>query len=204
MDLNDQNTGLILIDFINDIVDPKGKLAGKGYSRFIERHEVLAKLQRLLSAWRASNRFIAHVRVGFSPGYIEHPASSPLFGGAKKFSALELGTWGTEFHPTVLPKMNEPVVVKHRVSAFYATSLDLVLRTNGISRLVICGVATDLAVQSTVRDAHDRDYLVYVLRDCCAAASDQDHEQSLQLLSKIASVESLDSLGLDAPVQVTA
>jgi len=65
-------------------------------------------------------------------------------------------------------------------------------------------VVTDLAVQSAVRDAHGRDYMVYVLRDCCAAASDDDHERTLQLLSKVASIESLDSLGFSEPVQITA
>ena len=188
-------TGLVLIDLINEIVDPKGKLAGKGYAEFVERHGTLDKVHQLLSAARSEGIPIFHVRVAFSPDYKEQPEASPLFGGAKKFAALENGSWGAEFHPKASPKTNEAEMIKHRVSAFYGTPLDLVLRTYGITEILVCGVATDLAVQSAARDAHDRDYVTTIVADCCAAATDEDHDQALRLLSKIASVKVLADIG---------
>lgn len=181
-----QTTGLLLIDFINEIVDPKGKLSGKGYSDFVARHGTLSKAHSLLSSARSEGIPIFHVRICFSPNYVEQPELSPLFGSARKFGAFQAGTWATEFHPKVAPEAHEVVLEKHRVSAFYGTSLDLVLRNQGIQNLLICGVATDLAVQSAVRDAHDRDYIVTVVSDCCGAANEEDHEQSLRILAKIA------------------
>jgi len=190
------STGIVLVDFINEIVDPKGKLAGKGYATFMDKHATLDNVRKLLGHGREHGIPIIHVRVGFSASYIEHPEFSPLFGGAKKFGALQLGTWATEFHPKASPLPNEPILTKHRVSAFYGTPLDLILRANGVQKVLICGVATDLSVQAAARDAHDRDYIVTVVSDCCGAASDEDHEMSLRALEKIGAVKPLSDIDL--------
>jgi nicotinamidase-related amidase len=131
---------------------------------------------------------VFHIRIGFSSDYKEHPENSPLFGAAKVAGALQLGSWGTEFHPKAGPVEGEAVITKHRVSAFFSTPLDLLLRTHGVRELLVCGVATDLAVQAAARDAHDRDYAVTVIADCCAAAADEDHEQSLKTIAKFAKI----------------
>lgn len=196
MSTQSKTTGIVLVDFINEIVDPTGKLAGKGYSTFAEKHQTMDKVRALLSHGRERGAFIVHVRVGFSTSYVEHPSLSPLFGGAKKFGALQLGTWATELHPKASPLPNETVLTKHRVSAFFGTPLDLILRTNGIREILLCGVATDLAVQAAARDAHDRDYAVTVVSDCCGAANDEDHEASLQVLAKIGVVKPLSEVNL--------
>lgn len=188
------DTALVLIDFINDIVDPKGKLAGKGYTQFDEKHGGLTVASDLLARARASKSAVIHVRVGFSPDYKEQPEGSPLFGGAKKFNALRLGDWGTEFHPKVSPVADEAVLVKHRVSAFYCTSLEMVLRTYGVRTIVIAGCATDMAVQAAARDAHDRDFACVIASDGCIAANDDDHEQTLRMITKIATVRKSEEL----------
>jgi nicotinamidase-related amidase len=187
---------LLAIDFINEIVHVKGKLSGKGYSQFIEKHSTLEKVKQLFSIVRNQNIPLIHVRVGFSSRYQEHPQQSPLFGTAAQFNALQLETWATEFHQQASPISGEIVLTKHRVSAFYGTPLDLILRNKGVQNLLICGVATDLAVQSAVRDAHDRDYMVTVISDCCGAANEDDHEQSLRTMLKMCAVVSLKKLNL--------
>jgi nicotinamidase-related amidase len=189
-------TALVAIDFVNEIVDPKGKLSGKGYADFLSRHGTLDRVEQLLSRVRGASVPLIHVRVGFSADYREQPEQSPLFGPARKNGIFTLGAWATAFHPKAAPLADETVLLKHRVSAFYGTPLDLVLRNTGVRRLLIAGVATDLAVQSAARDAHDRDYVVTVVSDCCASATDRDHEDALRLLSKVAGVETLDSLAL--------
>lgn len=191
-----KSTAIVLVDFINEIVDPKGKLAGKGYAVFTDKHGTLDNVRKLLSHGREHGVLIVHVRISFSAAYSEHPPLSPLFGGAKKFGALQMGTWATEFHPKASPLPNEPVLTKHRVSAFYGTPLDVILRANGVGEVLLCGVATDLAVQAAARDAHDRDYAVTVVSDCCGAASDEDHETSLRVLAKIGSVKTLSEVSL--------
>jgi nicotinamidase-related amidase len=188
------NFALLSIDWINEIADPAGKLAGKGYADFIKRHSVLDRVETAHHMVRESTGKLMHVRVGFSSGYPEHPAGSPLFGKAKEFGALALGGWGTEFVKPASPRDGEVVLVKHRVNAFHATALDAVLRNQKITHVAISGVATDLAVEAAARAAHDLDYDVFVVADCCAAACDDDHDRSLATIQKIARVISLDEL----------
>ncbi|MCW9035163.1 MAG: cysteine hydrolase [Rhodospirillales bacterium] len=179
---------LLVLDFINEIIHPDGKLSGKGYSAFEKQHSTLDKAVTLLEKSRNRGDIIIHIRVGFLPGYPEHPLVSPLFGAAKEYGALQLGTWGTEFHDKVKPIGDEDVIVKNRVSAFFGTSLDIMLKHTGTNKIGIMGVATDMAVQATARDAHDRDLQVEIIADCCAAADQEDHDQTLRMLSKVASV----------------
>lgn len=179
---------LVLIDYINEIVHPDGKLAGKGYADFISRHDTSAKVADVLAKARQEGWIVCHVRVGFDAGYVSHPETSPLFGAAKKFGALNQDAWGCEFVDFASSKDGEAVVQKRRVSAFFNTELDTVLRVNGVSNVYFGGCATDLAVQAAVRDAHDRDFAAIVVSDACAAANDEDHETSLPVLSKIAKV----------------
>lgn len=182
---------LILIDFINENVNSKGKMASKGYPDYCKKHNVLSNTQKLLEMFREKQKLIIHVRVGFSPDYKEQPLSSPLFGVANKFGAFKIGEFGDEFCEELKPKDGEIQIIKHRVSAFYGTPLELLLRNNGINELFICGVATDLAVQAASRDAHDRDFIVNVVEDCCGAANEDDHINSLSPLKKISNVTTL-------------
>jgi nicotinamidase-related amidase len=69
----------------------------------------------------------------------------------------------------------EIVVIKHRVGAFFATDLDMILRANEIDTLVLCGIATSGVVLSTLRHAADADYRIVVLRDCCSDADPEVH-----------------------------
>jgi nicotinamidase-related amidase len=188
------DTALLLIDFINDIVAVNGKLAGRGYTDFAARHGTLERLPALLSQARQAGQLLVHVRVGFSPDYKEQPKDSPLFGHADKLGALQLGGWGTEFHPAAAPLPGEAIVVKHRVNAFFGTPLDTILRCRGIRRIVVAGCSTDVGVQTTVRAGHDLDYACTVVGDCCMAPRDDDHEPTLRMLAKVARVVSLDQL----------
>lgn len=187
-------TALILVDLIHEIVDPKGKLSGKGYADFALRHGTLPRITELLTQARAKDFLVIHVGLGFSPTYCEQPKDSPLFGAAEKYGALQIGTWACDFIDSAAPIGGEVVLKKHRVSAFFGTPLDLILHNNKVERILIAGCATDMAVQGTVRDAHDRDYQVMVISDCCIAANDEDHDQTLRMLSKVAQVKPLDQL----------
>jgi nicotinamidase-related amidase len=188
---------LLLIDFINEIVAPEGIIAAKGYADFDARHGTLDRVSRLLRMTRRTNHAIIHVRVGFSDDYKEQPASSPIFGGARAASALLLDTWATDFHPKAMPVGTEACLTKHRVSAFYGTPLEIVLRTYGIRHLAVAGCTTDMAVQTAVRDAHDRDFACTVIGDCCMAANDDDHAHALRLIAKIAEVVDLEGFTTD-------
>lgn len=187
-----KNCALLVLDFINDIVHLEGKF--KDTAAFVHEHQVMERANRLIAFARERQICPIFTRVGFSTNYLECPKHSPLFANAKKYQALQLGTWGTEFHRKIEIQANDLIVTKHRVSAFYATSLEALLRAQKIEHLIIAGVSTDLAVQTTAREAHDRDYQVTVISDACGAGSLESHMFTLKQLSSIAQIITSDEL----------
>ena len=77
-------------------------------------------------------------------------------------------TDGIRFYQPLMPRTNEPVVVKHRPDSFYNTDLEEHLAAHGVRRLVICGMMTHMCVDTTVRSAKGRDYDVILPHDACA------------------------------------
>lgn len=188
------NSALILIDFINEIIDEKGKLASKGYAAYVRKHNIIDNVNNTLIKARKTDILIVFVTLSFLPDYSNWPESSPLFQAAKKNKALLSDSWTTKIHSSILLSKDDTIITKHRVSAFYQTNLDSFLRANNVQKVILGGVSTDLAVQSTARDAHDRDYQVIILEDLCAANNEVDHMQALHLLKKIAQIEKSYSL----------
>jgi len=87
-----------------------------------------------------------------------------------------------EIHPAIAPQPTDIIVTKRRFSAFVGSDLEVVLRAQGISHLVLSGIATSRVVLSTLREAADKDYQLTVLSDCCV---DGDEEVQRVLLSKV-------------------
>lgn len=80
----------------------------------------------------------------------------------------------------VKPVMGVDVMLpKTSCSVFMSTNIDYVLRNLNVEQLVVCGQLTDQCVESAVRDAADRGYLVTVAEDACTALSESDHEKGL-------------------------
>jgi nicotinamidase-related amidase len=179
---------LLCMDFENDIVHPDGKVSGKGYAAYNADNNTVATLRTVQDKFREAGLPVVHVRVGFSPSYAEQPKGSPLMGQAHKFGAFDLSGWGTEFLDEVAPQGDELVITKHRVGSFFSTPLELALKTMGVTDVYLAGVATDMVVESTAREAHDRDFTVHVIADCCIAANNEDQERSITNMEKLASI----------------
>ncbi len=91
------------------------------------------------------------------------------------------GTWGAEFYG-VAPAPDEPVVVKHRYSGFLGTDLEVILRARERRSVLATGVATNVCVESTARDAYMRDYHLVMVEDCCGAVTKAEHEATLHTM----------------------
>lgn len=141
---------------------------------------LLAKLSGAVSAARSAAIPVVYVRVAFREG---SPEISPH---NRTFSALAgTGRYGekddqTQVHPDVAPAPGDVVVVKRRVSAFAGSDLDVVLRSLGVVRLVLAGIATSGVVLSTLRQAADLDFELVVLSDGCADADAEVHRVLLE------------------------
>ena len=187
---------LLVIDFINEIVDEKGKLSSKGYASFIRENNTFVKLNEAIAKFREANLPVIFVRLAFKADYGDQPKSSPVFGKAHEFGILSEKAWSTEIHVSVDRKDSDLVIIKNRVSAFHNTGLTKLLHDKGITDVYICAVATDLSGEATARSAHDDDFKVTVIADACAAANSADHEKSLAFLPKIATVTNVIDLHL--------
>ena len=187
-----KHSALLVLDFINDIVHVDGKFTAT--ANFVKEHQVIDHANQVIAYARQNEIPIVFVKVGFNTGYPECPTHSPVFGRAKEFNALQLNTWGTEFHEKMDIKPQDLVITKHRVSAFYATPLEAFLRANQIHTLIITGVSTDMAVQTTAREAHDRDYKVVIVADACGAGSLESHQSTLKGLERIGVVTDTSNL----------
>ncbi|WP_392563603.1 isochorismatase family cysteine hydrolase [Orbus wheelerorum] len=179
-------TAFIGIDYIIDIMHNDGKIASS--APLAKKRHIIEKANQILDIASSKGWLKLLVKVGFSANYIEQPKNSPVFAKANQLGALMLGQKGTDFHPELDADKADMVIIKPRVSAFYCTELEAVLRANKIERLIIAGVSTAMTVQSTAREAHDRDYEVVIIEDACAAPSEEMHVSSIEFLKSIATV----------------
>ncbi|AND15793.1 cysteine hydrolase family protein [Rathayibacter tritici] len=180
-----------MLDFINEIVHEDGKYGREGYADQVSAREVLENAAAGLARARELNIPVIHVVVGFSEGYPEWPSESPVFSGARADERLLLGSWGTRLHDRVANIRSEPVVVKHRISPFYGTALEVLLRSLAVKTLLLAGVATDMVVLAAAKDGHDRGFQVQVLEDATAADSDDMHNAAIRVIRRSASISTV-------------
>ena len=174
----------LVLDMENDLVHADGPNGKAAYGEQVRGRDILANTRRAIDKARAAGVAIGFVRVGFSPDYRECPPNSPIFSGARKAGIFKLGGWGTEVHPDLGMQEGDFDIVKHRVSPFYATNLEEILRARGVRRIYCSGISTNAVVQATVREGHDRDYEMVVLEDCCCGTSAEEHDNAIKGLAR--------------------
>ena len=143
------NTALIGLDYIVDIMHPDGRIARCAEQAALRG--VVARFNRALAVAEQRGWLRIAVRVGFEPGYPDLPEHSPIFAAAQALGALDLCGRGCAFHPDLKRDAVQMEVLKPRISAFYATRLEAVLRARRIERLVLAGVSTTWAVPRAMR-----------------------------------------------------
>ncbi|OLT11253.1 isochorismatase [Actinomadura sp. CNU-125] len=154
------DTALLVMDVQNMIVQ---RVGDAGY---------LPRLARAVGAARAAGVPVMYVVVGFRPGDTDYHPDNRIFSHDRGFA--DAGP-AADVHADVAPREGEPVITKKRISGFAGSDLELVLRSNGIRRLVLAGVATSGVVLSTLRQAADLDYRLTVLSDGCHDFDDEVH-----------------------------
>ena len=92
------------------------------------------------------------------------------------------GDAGHDIVPELYPREGEPVVDKPGKGAFHATDLDSLLHHRGIQQLVVCGVTTEVCVNTSVREANDRGYECVVLSDCVGSYFPEFQKSALAMI----------------------
>jgi nicotinamidase-related amidase len=146
--------------------------------RLDQAEALLACAADAIAVVRGRGGQIGYVRVAFDDADYEavppHSRFAPLLAAAGP--AMHSDSPATAVHDTVAPEAGDITVRKTRVGAFSTTDLDQQLRDRGIINLILAGLSTSGVVLSTVRDAADRDYQVFVLADACADPVPGVHE----------------------------
>ena len=175
-----RRAALVVVDMQNDFCHGEGALARRGID-LGPTQAIVPALRSLIEAARAAAMPVLYT-VNNHDAWTDSAAWRKRQ-GSEVHALARTGTWGSEFYG-VSPQPDERIVVKHRYNAFVGTDLDLVLRSRGIETLLFSGVATNVCVETTARDAFVRDYRVVMVRDCLAGASLQEHEASLTSLAR--------------------
>lgn len=171
-----RTSAIIVIDMQNDFCDAKG--AGAKYGANVSTiQDMIPRMQRFFDGARALGAQLIFVQCIHEPST---DSDTWLFrhGGVPRPHCRK-GTWGADFCG-VEPQGTEPIVIKHRYSAFIGTRFESVLKTLGIRTLIMTGVGTNVCVESTARDGFMLDYNIVFLSDCTATASPGAHEATLQ------------------------
>jgi ureidoacrylate peracid hydrolase len=171
--LKPSRTALVIVDVQNDFCSPEGATAKSGRS-VTACMEIIPRLNALLDGARASG-----VKVIFVKAIGTHATDSEAWSyrasDRARLGNCREGTWGAELYE-VSPLDGETVVVKHRNSGFYNTELDTILRAKRIDTVVVVGVATNISVEMTARDAVQHDYNLVLVDDCCGAFEQSAHD----------------------------
>ena len=138
---------------------------------------LLAQVKAAIEGARAANIEVIYVILSFRKGHPEISSKHKRFSRLKEsgFMFTE-GHEGTALHSTIVPKEQELILHKKRVSAFAGSDLEMVLKSKGVDNLVIAGFATSGIVLHTVTEGSDKDYHITVLSDACADPDPEIHE----------------------------
>ena len=169
-------TALIIIDMQRDFLEPGG--FGEALGNDVARLQIaVAPIRSVLNAARRAGMLVIHTREGHRPDLSDAPPLKVERGDPKlRIGApgpmgriLVRGEPGHDIIPELYPATGEPVIDKPGKGAFYQTDLELMLKNRSIETLLVCGVTTEVCVNTTVREANDRGFRCIVLADCCAS-----------------------------------
>jgi len=182
-------TALLIIDMQRDFVLPGGFGEALG-NDVTPLQATIQPIRRVLEAARKLGMSIIHTREGHRPDLSDCPPSKLIRGRGKTRIGdpgpmgriLVRGESGHDIVPELYPDPGETVIDKPGKGAFYATDLELILRNRAIKTLIVCGVTTEVCVNTTVREANDRGFDCVVLSDCVGSYFPEFQQAALAMV----------------------
>ena len=184
------HTALVIVDVQNDFCSPEGMMSAEG----LDVGSAVATAERiegLIGSARRAGVLVVFVRSVLSSednrylsDVILEQATRRRAGSYTLRPVCVDDSFGGDYYGNVRPAPGDPVVTKHRYSAFLRTDLETILRTAGIRTVVLSGVATNVCVETTARDAFMRDFYVVLSSDGTAAYSDAEHDATLTTIDR--------------------
>ncbi len=168
LEINKEKTAIVVIDLQKGIAS----LPTEPYS--VQR--VIENTTNILNTVRKNNMNVFLINVSPSPDLKDalHPKAE------FSFPVREFNPAWSELVPELNIQPSDIIITKHQWGAFYGTELDLQLRRRGIDTIILCGVATNIGVESTSRFAFEYGYNQILVEDAMAARSKEEHEYPIK------------------------
>ncbi len=182
-------TALIVVDMQNAYASPGGYLDLAGFD-ISGAAAATTRIATAVEAARAAGIQVIFLQNGWDPGYVE--AGGPGSPNWHKSNALKTmrdrpelmgtllakGGWDYAIVDALVPQPSDIIIQKTRYSVFFNTNIDSVLRARGIRNLVFTGIATNVCVESSLRDAYHLEYFSVVLADATHHAGPEFAQQA--------------------------
>ncbi|MER6815420.1 cysteine hydrolase [Spirillospora sp. NPDC000708] len=170
---------LLMLDYQVALCEEGPHLRMPPLAAQIAERGVLGTAERVLAAARAAGTLVVHVRLAFDPSYRLRTNRLPRFDPYEEQRAMLADSPEAQIVKALAPADGEPVVDKGCVDPFVGTALRDVLAAEGVTEVVLGGVATNLVVESAARHASDSGLQVTVVEDMCASFRPDFHEFSV-------------------------
>ena len=205
IDLDKAKTAMIVVDMQNGFLDDGGSMAKTGMD-IRELKKTVAPVCRLVDACHNAGIPIIFTRMVQRADFKDAGIRIERRPALKEVNSLVAGTWDMELDPRMDAKPEDYILDKNRYSSFYNTNLELILRGLAVDTLIICGVTTEICVESTIRDAFFRDFKIVVPEDAVAALDVIRHEGTLLTIkfgfgTVTTTAEIIDGLGISLGAQ---
>ena len=185
MKLQKENTALVVIDMQNSFCKIDGGTGRAGFP--IEGlFSAINPCIELVKSARQSGIPIIYTRYVYKKDYSDGGILvEDLIPELKAHNALVEGTSDIDVIDELKPATNDIIIDKNRPSAFYSPEFEETLKKLNLTNLVFCGVTTNCCVESSVRDASQKDYKSFVVEDAVAELDPQRHSVALQTMGML-------------------
>src|SRR5580698_4231333 len=182
--LDPARTALVVVHMVKGVAGDVDTPFNRLFRRRAEEKGIIKAQLRLLEGFRSAKAKVIFTAVTYQPGLPGVSPNSPLWRTLFDCRCLMEGTPAVELMDEMARRPEEPLVRGQAANGFDRTILDTTLRMADVDTLVLVGIATDVAIESTARAASDLGYRTIVVSDACQADSDEAHARALDVLQK--------------------
>jgi biuret amidohydrolase len=186
LSIDPRRTAVIAMHWQEDVVAPKGAF-GDIFAQAVTASGVVARTASMLDQARSAGCTIIYVNIVYRPGYSGTIQNNALFRRAVESGGFIAGTPGVEIIKELRPQPSDLVIDHARSSAFFGSDLLTILIGTGIDTVALSGIATNVAVDHTARDAMQYGYTTIFLEDCCFSSDPEHHRAALVTMRALCS-----------------